>query len=307
MYSETLTAAQVLKHVYQIKPLYPVTHVRSTGQLNWRAIIWCSVLPWWVVTAIVCLLGLKFRYNYDLLAQFLALLNAAVFLCVPIYWIRTARNAQQRVWGLFGVVIVAVACVCGTEIGDYAFSVYTRNYYELKHLEAYRQVDPGITYGEQLLDAGRIQFTGQAWIDRAKAGCYQTRTRFCIAPIVSHPAGISVLPATGSFDFFAVGKDCCNCPDQDFRCGDWNRSAAGGLRMIDEVDRTYYQLAVDQWSATYNKHVKTPIFVYWSREVDGNFRGLRATGFTVVICATLLSFVVFFFLAFLFGFVIRNK
>jgi hypothetical protein len=71
----------------------------------------------------------------------------------------------------------------------------------------------------------------------------------------------------GTYDFFAVGVDCCTCPNKNFQCGEWkNPLARGGSRSLTTNDRPLYKLAVDQWSATYMKAVKHPLFFNWEQD-----------------------------------------
>lgn len=72
-----------------------------------------------------------------------------------------------------------------------------------------------------------------------------------------------------SYDFWAVGKDCCHSSTADFKCGDFdaNDKVKGGLRAISEHDRAFYALAVKQAEALYHIKAVSPLFFH--RVKDG--------------------------------------
>lgn len=73
------------------------------------------------------------------------------------------------------------------------------------------------------------------------------------------------LTETGSFDYFAVGMDCCGCPNGEFRCGEWdNPLTHGGLRVLDDHKLLKYKLAVKQWESVWGQTAKQPLFFEWT-------------------------------------------
>lgn len=238
----------------------------------------------------------------------LALLVSVTGLVPPTLQLKQADTVQKRYWAFYGLFTVCVASLTSLYLGEYAFGVFSKHYHELTQLKNYKAVDPAIAHGEELYDAARIKFQPYVKLDRARPGCFQTLTRFCVAPIVSRPEGSAVVPPTGSFDFFAVGKDCCSCAGGDFQCGDWDSVAnPGGLRMLDTVDESYYQLAVDQWAATYRRQARRPIFLYWTSQVDGNYHGLLEMSQVMVALTCVFSGPLFLVSAILAAFVIQRK
>lgn len=101
---------------------------------------------------------------------------------------------------------------------------------------------------------------------------------YCIAPIVNGGEvkyGLAGMPASGSFDYFAVGINCCTCPNRDFKCGEWqNPLASGGIRSLDFKARPYYQLALDDWQASYGKTSKNPMFFEWTQAPEFAWKGM---------------------------------
>jgi len=288
--------------------LFPIGQVKSDDRFRWRLIFLWTCIPWCTCSLIVILLSLQFRYVYPTVAMILALLVSCAGLIPPTLQLRQADTMQKRSWAFYGLFAVCVASLTSLYLGEYAFGVFSKHYHELTELKSYKAVDPAIAHGQQLYDAGRIKFQPYARLDRAHPGCFQTHTRFCVAPIVSRAEGSEVVPPTGSFDFFAVGKDCCNCAGGDFRCGDWDSVAnPGGLRMLDTVDESYYQLAVDQWAATYRRQAVRPIFVHWTSQVDGNYHGLLEMSQAMVALTCALSLPLFFCSATLADCIIQRK
>ena len=57
-----------------------------------------------------------------------------------------------------------------------------------------------------------------------------------VAPITLNGASLA------SYDFWAVGKNCCSDQMADFRCGAFKGlGAKGGVRVTDDVDRDFYR------------------------------------------------------------------
>ena len=54
-----------------------------------------------------------------------------------------------------------------------------------------------------------------------------TLNTLCTAENTPNPRQVnSGVPETGTYDFWAVGKNCCGDPVGVFRCGDWHNPAA---------------------------------------------------------------------------------
>lgn len=171
----------------------------------------------------------------------------------------------------------------GYVTGSLLWANYLHPYIELKHLQMYRDINPAHVPGVRLQDAGLVDFQNFVGIDRGKGGCFLNRgDTYCVAPIVwdgtSAPQvhyDLQGMPQTGSFDYFAVGKNCCPCPNRDFQCGDWdNPLAYGGVRSLDVESRPYYKLALENWQASYGKTARTPIFFDWVQGPEWVWKGL---------------------------------
>merc|ERR1719502_2180472 len=68
---------------------------------------------------------------------------------------------------------------------------------------------------------------------------------YCVAPIVKGNAQLT------SYDFWAVGVNCCSGAQSDFRCGEYtNPHSKSGLRLMKDDQRPFYRLAVQQSTST---------------------------------------------------------
>eukprot|EP00929_Paragymnodinium_shiwhaense_P032985 TRINITY_DN18206_c0_g1_i1.p1 TRINITY_DN18206_c0_g1~~TRINITY_DN18206_c0_g1_i1.p1 ORF type:complete len:507 (+),score=85.85 TRINITY_DN18206_c0_g1_i1:120-1640(+) len=206
-------------------------------------------------------------------------------------------------WGWLPCVTMTfciMAAILGSMLGWYLWTFSLSPYHELSYLQRYVHVDPEIGQGQGYMDSGRVFFSQNAQIDTSHGGCFHGRGKtYCVAPILidgeMRRTGVGRSPRGGAFDFFAVGIDCCTCPNFDFRCGEWdNPNAKGGLRSIDYAARPFYRLAVDEWRANYGKDVDHPLFFDWVEDPDDVFAKLFEWPVSVGVLASFVS-VMFFF------------
>lgn len=173
-----------------------------------------------------------------------------------------------------------VAACAGGITGHYIFTHSFQTYQEIGNLKPYMDIDPSIVPGKQIQDAGAIEFTQSTRLDTQQAGCFMGGGHtYCVAPIVKtgHVSeDIAESPRHGSYDYFAVGVDCCSCSTSTFQCGDFrDDDAHGGIRSVDAQSRPFFRLAVDAWASNYRKTSKHPLFFEWVRSPVDYWRKTR--------------------------------
>jgi hypothetical protein len=182
-------------------------------------------------------------------------------------------------WPVWISVMVVVAAILGLAVGMFLWSNYLGPFNQYKGLQKYKDVNPAVVPGVRIQDAGLVDFVDSTGLDRSKGGCFLDKgDTYCVAPIVEGGQvqyGLQGIPRTGSYDYFAVGKNCCSCPNRDFQCGQWhNPFARGGMRSLDYKGRPFYRLALDDWQATYQKSSKTPTFFEWVESPEYVWKGM---------------------------------
>lgn len=185
-------------------------------------------------------------------------------------------------WPTWLLVSVITATVLGAMMGSWLWSENLGPYYELQKLQKYRDINPELVPGERIVDAGLVDFTNFVEMDRSKGGCFMNKgNTYCVAPIVNGGEvkyGLEGVPRTGSYDYFAVGINCCSCPNRDFQCGEWqNPMANSGIRSLDYKSRPYFQLALDDWQASYGKTANHPMFFDWVQGAEFKWKGMWNT------------------------------
>jgi len=242
------------------------------------AMVACLVSqPWSLLCCIAVALILFFR-----------LVTVAVFFYAVIAG-RYATEYTRRFymssiifWGWWPMLLMfctLLATIMGTLTGSYIWGTCLSPYYELKKLQMYKDIDPSNIPGQRVQDAGLVDFTKSVEMDRGKGGCYMNHgNTYCVAPIVNGGEvkyGLAGAPRTGSYDYFAVGINCCACPNRDFQCGEWrNPLASGGLRSLDYESRPFYKLALDDWTASYGKATRNPLFFEWVQAPEYKWKGM---------------------------------
>lgn len=196
--------------------------------------------------------------------------------------IRMLRNKNDRTMRGWLLGMTALSCVFGFYAGQFVNREYKHPYYEYQQLRVYKGIDTKSESGARYTDAGIVYFKGGTGIKRNRNACLKNDNAYCVAPIVqcSDTGVCPELEEGRSFDYWAVGKDCCGCPNGEFRCGEWdNPLVRGGLRLLnEEQDGLYYRLAVKQWEGMYGKTAKHPLFFDWTLRPAKEAGGLGTQG-----------------------------
>lgn len=205
---------------------------------------------------------------------FVALLGWFTF---RVWWKRD-EGTQDPKWYAFLFVMSTLAWVFAFVFGDKNFSTNMSPYFDITSLNVYPNVDPAVYRGQQLMDAGRIVFVPGSHLDLSKSMGFRNLDTYCVAPItraLDHVAAAvgtndtaTVAVATDvTYDFWAVGLNCCSGHQPDFHCGEYNNvNARSGLRLMRDDQRAYFRLAVQQAEAAYGIRAPHPIFMYWMQD-----------------------------------------
>lgn len=224
------------------------------------------------------------------------------------------HRRQMIFWSWWPVWMCCMVCLSAFLAGllcYYLWRTYFRTYSHIAGLQTYHSVDPSVVPGLQIQDAGLAEFEEGVDVDRARGGCMMHGGHtYCVAPVLMGGSVLDNLgdaPRFGTYDYFAVGVDCCNCPNRDFRCGEWrNPMARGGIRSKDWEARPFYKLAVDTWSATYEKKVGHPLFFDWMEDPVYHWQALNTRAMHLALFYALMPWAVAFLLTILLGVLLES-
>eukprot|EP00927_Polykrikos_kofoidii_P070807 TRINITY_DN67191_c0_g1_i1.p1 TRINITY_DN67191_c0_g1~~TRINITY_DN67191_c0_g1_i1.p1 ORF type:complete len:387 (-),score=75.55 TRINITY_DN67191_c0_g1_i1:97-1257(-) len=289
------------------KPEQPARHRRIsvTGGL-------VGVLaPWVLFTATCWFFCTVTRYTRPDLAYAVVFAGGVAVCILACMAAKASWEAQTSVISGFGddevsrrvaswhtfVAISAFACwILGMVVGEYIYSENMHFYYDISSMNTYAAVDPAKSTGKQLLDAGIVTFAAGTRIDRAKAAHYSQRSGlFCVAPIVPQVIrGASNNDTSSplrlaSYDFWAVGVNCCGDRYSSFRCGAYDDAlATAGLRSLDEEDNKMFKLATKQAEAQYGIPARDPLFFHWREDPTLDVSRFQEAGFVHLVFSSLM-------------------
>merc|ERR1719161_1268457 len=97
---------------------------------------------------------------------------------------------------------------------------------------------------------------------------------YCVAPVVNGDSQLT------TYDYWAVGVNCCSGSSSDFRCGEFNNvHARSGLRLMKDEQRPFFRLAVQQAEAAYKIKAEHPLFFHWMQDPVAAVNAYRDDGF----------------------------
>lgn len=243
-------------------------------RMNLLAICANLFLPWFMFCGIFSLMSFGVHYTSSAAAK----ASIVVGLCIAVATGFMGYRAKQRnadpVWFNFAAISFLVAAIVAGVVGDLNYWYNMHTFYDLENLNTYPSVSPALEKGQQLMDAGRVYFAAGAHLDMQKAIAFKNDDLYCVAPITT---GNSQLV---SYDFWAVGVNCCSGVSSDFRCGEFNNPhTRAGLRLMRDEQRPFFRLAVQQAEAAYNIKSTHPLFFYWLQDPVAEMNSYRDDGF----------------------------
>lgn len=229
----------------------------------------CSVALASLVFFAVCTArSVLIRYDSEMLSWAICLV---ILFSICLIFCGPAINLGG--WWRFALLNNVACWMMGMSYGNYLYNAYFKPYADITKLNTYPSVDPETYRGQQLMDAGQIEFVPGSHLDLTKSFGFKNEDTYCVAPIVGPSQNSTQTSANQHYDFWAIGLNCCSGHYADFHCGEFsNPHAQKGLRLMRDDLRGYFRLAVEEATAAYNIQAPHPIFMYWmqfpSDEVD---------------------------------------
>lgn len=243
--------------------------------INLWAICVNIFLPWILFSTLYSIQSFNFHYTHPI-TTWVILLASFIFPIVAGFWgyQNFKREHDFPAWYVFSAIAFFVAVCLAMLCGDINFWYNMQPYFDMQNLNTYPAVNPSVERGAQLMDSGRVYFTGGTHLNLKFSMGFKNSEMYCVAPIVSGNERLS------TYDFWAVGTNCCNGISSDFRCGDFNNPhARSGLRLMNEEQRPFYRLAVQQAEAAYNLNARHPIFFHWMQDPVAEVNAYRDDGY----------------------------
>jgi len=248
--------------------------------LNLAAIIISLFAPWGIFAFTFSLMSFSLRFTHPPLCYLLvalALLLVCAFGLLAVDTVKKNRAGdinREPSWYIFLFVTSLIAWIMAVLIGDLNFWTYMQPFYDVNNLQSYPSVDPARVRGQQVMDAGKIIFAEGSKLDRTKSMGFKNVDYYCVAPISKGNASLA------TYDFWAVGLNCCAGSEPDFHCGEYNNPRANaGLRLMRDDQRGFFRLAVQQAEATYNIKAIHPLFFYWMQDPISEMLAYQAEGY----------------------------
>lgn len=255
-------------------------------RLNLVAIFVSLVTPWVLFCGIFAALSFQLHYWSPSTAWSSVTIGLAVTSLAGFFARRNQIREQDPSWFTFAALAYLVATLLAALLGDLNYWYSMQPFYDIENINSYPDVNPARERGQQLMDAGRVYFEDGAGLDTSKSMSFKNLDRYCVAPIVSGQAPLE------SYDFWAVGVNCCGLSADSYRCGEYsNPKAHAGLRLMREDQRPFFRLAVQQAEAAYGIKANHPLFFYWMQDPVAEIMHYKTSGFAWALAASAAYFV----------------
>lgn len=257
----------------------------SRKRMNVVAVTLSLFMPWVIFMLVSAMLSFSVHYKSpgicSAVVTVLGVLLTALFLisAVNLYRSRMSElpEREEPSWSLFLYTTALVALILAVAVGNENFWSNMEPYYDVVNLNTYADVDPARVRGQEIMDAGRVTFVAGSRLDLNRSMGFKNMETFCIAPITS--GSVEGNAPLASYDFFAVGKDCCTGNSADFKCDAYDRrDAKAGVRLVRDGDRAFYRLAVQQAQSAYSIKATHPLFFHWVLDPVASTEEYRRSG-----------------------------
>lgn len=246
-------------------------------------IVLSFALPLIVFAVVLFLTSTVINYSSSGMVQIasyamLAVVAAMGYVAVRA-WMRATAEVQEPVWYTYIFVVSLCFWYFAQQLGEANFKSHVVPFMDVNNLNVYNNVDPVTYRGQQLMDMGRVTFIPGSHLDLSKSMGFRNMEMFCVAPVVSGNATTKL----ETYDFWAVGLNCCSGHVPDFHCGEFNvLNARSGVRLLRDDQRAFFRLAVKQAEAAYNIAAEHPIFMTWMTDPVNEINAYANAAVTVM-------------------------
>jgi len=258
-----------------VKPSRERNHRR---RMNICSVVVGFFVPVGLFTLLFTLMSSKTRYDMPWSCDVVLVIFFGVVLAFGVPAFNAVRKkGGEPTWLVFLFLTCLMAWLLALIAGEWNFTHNMQPYYQISNLNTYSSVDPALVQGRELMDAGRVVFTNSTHLDIARSIGFRSTTMYCVAPLTSTSDNVSL----ATYDFWAVGTDCCQSGSPGFRCGDFTDPRVhAGLRLMRDEEKPFYRLAVEQAEAAYNIKAQEPLFFEWMMDPNGKTEELQDEGHT---------------------------
>jgi len=238
-------------------------------RMNFVPILLSLFVPWMLFCLIFGVLTFPVHYHNPVVTWSVVIVGALVTVFSGLFARAQALfkgyDAERSPsWIIFFFASMAIAWLVGLYGGEANYEQHVQPYLDMHNLGTYSDVYPNRLLGQQMMDAGMITFAEGSRVEVSKSMGFRNVGLYCVAPIVIGDQPLA------TYDFWAVGKGCCSGYKADFHCKHFNDpNALGALRLMNDDDRAFYRLAVQQAEATYDIKASHPLFFEWVVDAPG--------------------------------------
>eukprot|EP00927_Polykrikos_kofoidii_P009361 TRINITY_DN13905_c0_g1_i1.p1 TRINITY_DN13905_c0_g1~~TRINITY_DN13905_c0_g1_i1.p1 ORF type:complete len:300 (-),score=43.84 TRINITY_DN13905_c0_g1_i1:506-1405(-) len=259
--------------------------LHGKSRLNIGGICLSFFVPWLLFCAVYATRTFSIRLtSISMGVIFIALLLILVFFALAFQAVQRKRRGEanyEPMWYIFLFLTTLLAFILSMLIGEWNWSNHMAGYFGMAHLNDYSRVDPARMRGKQIMDAGAVNFVEGAFVDTKLAMAFRSDGLYCVAPITS--TSLSLV----AYDFWAVGKNCCSGVSGDFHCGDVkNPKAHAGMRLMQDKQRSFFRLAVQQAQSAYQIRAEHPLFFHWMEDPSASISDEKMNGWKFYIMGT---------------------